>query len=374
MKWRFTINRPMALCVIALAGCLALFSATTSAELTPGHAAPAGALLAAVNAVRQADFCGEPVPLERRDVRERFEKELLLALWDRPQVILWLKRGCRYLPAIGKILHQSLLPEDLKFVAVAESALRPHAGSAKGAVGFWQFMASTGRKFGLIVNERIDQRRNLAASTQAAARYFKHLHRMFGSWTLAAAAFNMGEEGLQTEILDQGIRDYYALYLPLETQRFVLRIVALKLIMQNPQAYGFALPREDCYPPVRSDQVRLRTRQELPLKLVAQAAGTHFKMIKDLNPEIRGHYLGPGKYDLRVPAGRSKGFHKRLRALLKTLPKGERIYIVKRGDHLSGIAARLDIPLPALIRWNKLDPGKPIHPGDRLVIKQVRER
>lgn len=357
--------------------CLGLMACAGVSWLTPPHAASSsvtGGLLGALKAVRKPDFCGEPVPLERMDVRERLEKELLLALWDRPQVILWLKRGCRYLPAIRKILHDEGLPEDLKFVAVAESALRPHAGSAKGAVGFWQFLSSTARKFGLIVNERIDQRRNLMASTQAAARYFKHLHLMFGSWALAAAAFNMGEEGLQAEILEQGIRDYYALYLPLETQRFVLRIVAIKLILENPDDYGFNLPQEECYPPVRSDPVHFRTRREISLKLVAQAAGTHFKVIKDLNPEIRGHYLGPGEHVLRVPTGRGKTFRKRLQGLLKTLPRGQRIYIVKRGDHLSAIAAKFNVPLPALIRWNGLDPGKPIHPGDRLVIKQVGEQ
>ena len=141
------------------------------------------------------NFCGEPVPMDNPDVRERFERELLLALWNRPQVILWLKRAGRYFPHVENLLKKNGMPDDLKYVAVAESALKPHAGSSRGAVGFWQFVRGTGRRYGLTINERIDQRRNLFASTGAAIRYFKDLHAEFGSWTLSAAAYNMGGKG-----------------------------------------------------------------------------------------------------------------------------------------------------------------------------------
>ena len=139
------------------------------------------------------NFCGEPVPMKNRDVRERYEKALLLALWNRPQVILWLKRAGRYLPHIERMLKESGMPDDLKYVAIAESALRAHAGSSQGAIGFWQFMRPTGRRYGLTINSRIDERRNFFASTRAAIRYFKALYEELGSWTLAAAAYNMGE-------------------------------------------------------------------------------------------------------------------------------------------------------------------------------------
>ncbi len=176
-------------------------------------------MVAAVRFQEPIDFCGEAVPLESASVRERFEKEMLLSLWDRDQAVLWLKRSTRFLPVIEALLAEAGVPDDLKYVAVAESALRPHAGSPKGAIGFWQFLADTGRKYGLTINARIDERRNLWTSTRAAIRYLQKLYADFGSWSLAVAAFNMGEEGLKAEILAQDQKDFYRLYLPLETQR-----------------------------------------------------------------------------------------------------------------------------------------------------------
>jgi hypothetical protein len=153
-------------------------------------------LISSLHIPAPIDFCGERVPIESQEVRERFEKELLLSLWDRPQVILWLKRSRRYMPTIEQMLKENGLPEDLKYVAVAESALRPHVRSRRGATGFWQFI-----------------RRNLLASTRAAIWYFKELHKIFDSWTLAVAAFNMGEDGLMTEMMEQNSKNYYALYI-----------------------------------------------------------------------------------------------------------------------------------------------------------------
>ena len=132
-------------------------------------------LIASLGVNPALEFCGVKVPVEEHEVRERFEKELLLTLWNRSQVILWLKRSRRYLPHIEQMLKQNGLPDDIKYVAVAESALLPHAGSGKGAIGYWQFMADTGRKYGLNIDEYVDERRNLFASTAAAVRYFDEL-------------------------------------------------------------------------------------------------------------------------------------------------------------------------------------------------------
>ncbi len=321
-------------------------------------------------------FCGERVPIEIQEVRERLEKEMLLSLWDRPQVILWLKRSRRYLPHIEEMLRKSNMPEDLKFVAIAESALRPHAGSKKGAIGFWQFMKDTGRKYGLLINEYVDERRNLFASTQAAIRYFQSLYKIFGSWTLAAAAYNLGEEGIEAEILEQRTDNYYHLYLPLETQRFVFRIVSAKLILSDPERYGFRLSEEHYYPPLEFDRVQAECSQETPIRIVAEAAKTQFKVIKDLNPEIRGHYLAEGSHTILIPQGTSKGFHARYQELVKRwlATSRERMYVVKKGDSLSSIADRFGVPLAALIIWNRLDLNVPIHPGDRLVIYRESSR
>jgi membrane-bound lytic murein transglycosylase D len=315
-------------------------------------------------------FCNERVPLKRQETRERFEKELMLTLWDRPQVLLWLKRSHRYLPTIESLLKQNQLPDDLKYVAIAESALRPHAGSQKGAVGFWQFMAETGRRYGLIINARRDERRNVVFSTEAAIRYFRDLHREFGSWTLAAAAFNMGEEGLLAEILEQNTQDYYKLYLPLETQRFLFRLISIKLIFEDPVKYGFRLTKKDYYPPVSSERVKITCFQETPIRIIARAAQTYFKRIKDLNPEIRGHFVAPGSHLLLIPKAGRHGFQDRYQQYVKKFleTRKERVYVVMEGDNLSSIAARFDIPLQALLIWNQLDLERPIHPGDRLFI------
>ena len=340
-------------------------------------AAESGAedLVAAVRISGPVDFCGELVPLEDPSVRERLEKELLLSLWDRDQAILWLKRSKRYLPAIEAILIEQGLPRDLAYMAIAESALRPHAGSPKGAMGFWQFLPETGRRNGLIIDAHRDERRNLTASTQAAARYLRSLHDDFGSWTLAAAAFNMGEEGLQAEMLVQEMRDYYRLYLSLETQRYIFRVLAAKLILQSPARFGFNLQDDDYYAPIEAERVALTLWDQTSLTVVAQAAGSDFKMIKDLNPEIRGHYLEAGTHALLLPKGATPGFMERFAKLQQAYLERQRtrIYVVQDGDSLSAIAARFRVPLQALLIWNRLDLQRPIHPGDRLVIETVTD-
>ena len=327
-------------------------------------------LLSSLRNAVPKDFCGEPVPWKNPEVRERFEKEFLLSLWNSPQVILWIKRSKRYLPYMEKMLKQNGLPDDLKYVAVAESGLRPHAGSKKGAMGFWQFMQSTGRKYGLIIDSNKDERRNPFRSTDAAIKYFKDLHEEFGAWTLAAAAYNMGEQGLMAEILEQGTKDYYNLYLPLETQRFLFRILSIKLILLNPAKFGLSSGKKDYYAPVVFEKVHLNAKNEIPLRIIAQAAKCPFKEIKDLNPEIRGYYLNAGDHEILVPKGGAKGFQKRYEVLLKSMisEKNERIYVVEKGDSLSSIAAHFDVPVAALIIWNRIDLESPIHPGQRLIV------
>ena len=338
------------------------------------HSSPAvnqfPALISEVRISGPLDFCGEAVPLENQDVRERLEKELLLTLWDRPQVVLWIKRSNRFLPIIEKMLQEHDMPEDLKYVAIIESALRPHVGSRRGAIGFWQFMEATGIKYGLEINSGKDQRRNIFYATEAAIAYFKELYDLLGSWTLAAAAYNMGEQGLLSEILAQKANDYYLLYLSLETQRYIPRIIAAKIILSEPDTFGFHYTQQDLYPPLEFDRLKLNCFQETPIFLVAQAANTGFKTIKDLNPEIRGHFLAAGSHRILVPKGAADGFQKRFKLLVEQweADNKEQVYVVKEGDNLSIIAERFNVPLPALIIWNRLESKKHIYPGDRLVI------
>ena len=327
-------------------------------------------LVSSLEAIGPLDFCGEPVPLDIQEVRERLEKELLLSAWNRPQVILWLKRSTRYFPHIEEMLKKSKMPDDLKYVAVVESALLPFARSRKGAVGFWQFMPATGRRYGLAVNRKVDERRNLFASTRAALEYLKELHTIFNSWTLAVAAYNMGEDQLETEILEQALNNYYQLYLPLETQRFLFKILSVKLILSSPEAFGFNLMEEEYYQPISFDEVKIENSENIPIRIVAQAANTHFKKIKDLNPEIRGYYIPSGNHDIVIPEGAAKGFQKRFQGLMQRYLAELRgqIYVIKRGDNLSMIAQKFGMPLSALVNCNGLDPRRPIHPGRELII------
>ena len=355
-------------CFLLIAAMAASAILSEGSEITePGEFPP---LISHVRISGPLDFCGETVELENQDVRERLEKELLLTLWNRPQVVLWIKRSGRYLPIIEKMLQDNNMPQDLKYIAIIESALRPHAGSAKGAVGFWQFIESTGRKYGLTINAEKDERRNIFRSTEAAITYFMELYELLGSWTLSAAAYNMGEQGLLSEILAQKISNYYHLYLPLETQRYVLRAISAKIILTAPEAYGFRFTNADLYPPLQFDRIRLTCFQETPISIVAQAANTHFKKIKDLNPEIRGHFLAAGSHWLLVPSGATNGFQARFKKLVNQwlAENQERVYVVREGDNLSAIADRFNVPLPALIIWNRLENKKHIYPGDRLVI------
>ncbi len=363
----------------------ALIPATAAAQETVQIPEPAlfPQLISVIRVTGPLDFCGERVPLEEREVRERLEKELLLYIWDRAQVILWLKRCGRYMPYIEKMLRENRMPEDLKYVAVVESALLPHIGSSKGAVGYWQFIRPTGRKFGLDINGEVDERRNIFTSTLAAVRYFKSLYAEFGSWTLSAAAYNMGEAGLRRRIQAQKTDDFYHLYLPLETQRYILRIVAAKQILSDPAKYGFHLTEDDLYAPIPVQRVEVACPRETPIRIIAEAAGTYFKEIKDLNPEIRGSTLPRGNHYISLPPEGAEGFQARYRSLLnqwraeetrKNNPPGAQrvVYTVRRGDSLGAIAQRFGVGLDDLLRWNRISSHRPIHPGQRLVIFQSR--
>ncbi len=326
------------------------------------------------------DFCGEKVPIEDPDVYERLEKQLLVFVYRQSQVILWMKRSGRYIPYIEKRLKENNMPDDLKYMAVVESALLPHIGSSKSAVGFWQFIKPTGLRYGLQIDSEIDERRNIFKSTEAAIGYLKKLYGEFGSWSLAAAAYNMGEYGLASNIEFQKTNDFYHLYLPLETQDYVPGIVAAKMILTNPETYGFRFEKDEIYSPAEFDLVTVECAGETSLQLIAEAAGTYYKKIKELNPEFRQRSLSGGTYSVAIPKGAAKDFYDRYNTLIaqeqaeeknteNTNPKEQkRIYVVKRGESITGIAEKLKVSVSDLLRWNGLNYNKPIHVGQRLVI------
>ena len=339
--------------------------AQTKAPQTPGQM-----ILEASRISEPLSFCNEPVPLSETDIRERLERELLVSLDNSDDIILWIKRANRYFPYIEKVLKEQGMPDDLKYITIAESSLRPMVFSNKGAAGYWQFIEGTGSKYGLEINNDIDERRNFYKATHAAVKYLKELHALFDSWTLAAAAYNMGEDGLKAEILVQKVNDYYKLYLNQETQRYVFRILAAKIIISNPAKFGYVLGRDDLYWPRSFDVVEISASQPVPLIVIAQAANTYHKVIKELNPEIRLYHLPAGTRQIHIPKGSADGFPGRYEKLIKdwNSRKGEYAYTVRKGDTLTGIASRFNVPYKALIIWNRMSNGKKIAPGSKIYI------
>jgi membrane-bound lytic murein transglycosylase D len=180
----------------------------------------------------------------------------------------------------------------------------------------------------------------------------------------------MGENGIMKEVFAQGSKDYYRLYLPIETQQFLLRIISIKLIFAKPEKYGYRLAEEDYYPRLSYDTVEFKCTRETPIQIIAEAANADFKDIKYLNPEIRGHHLASGKHRLLIPKGAAEGFETRYKRLEKEFitTDNKTVYVVQKGDNLSSIAEKFDVPLAALLIWNRLDLRHPIHPGDRITI------
>lgn len=332
---------------------------------------PVPSLIQSIRFEKPITYCNINIPLEDQQVKERLEKEVLLALWDRPQVILWLKRAARYFPHVEKILKEYDLPLDLKYVPLIESALRPHANSSKGAVGFWQFLRTTGKQYGLRIDSHVDERLNIFKSTHAACKYLKDLNENFGSYLLALSAYNMGGYGLKSEIEAQKNNDFFTLYLPLETQRYPFKIIAAKMIFENQIAYGIYLKPSDLYPKFTFDQVNFNSDFKLPIFLIAQAANIPFKTIKDYNPELRGYFLDKGEITILIPKGHAKGFKTSFNAHYKNWQKDYRntIHIVQSGDSLIGISKKYRMSVSSLLKKNGLSIKGTIHPGDRLVVE-----
>jgi hypothetical protein len=266
---------------------------------------------------RSLQFCGETVPLEKPEIWERLDREFLLALGKESQVILWLKRSKRYFPFIEERLKQYNLPDDLKYVAIAESDFYPSSLSPKGAAGFWQFMDETGKRYGLSNKDRIDERYSFPKSTVAALEYLGELYKQFGKWTLAIAAYNCGEERVAREIGEQGVQNYFDLDLPQETEEYLFRIFAIKIILTNPAQYGFALADADYYPPFDVKEVKFYLQESTHIRVIAEAAQTNFKTLRDLNRELRGHYIPAGFYTLYIPSRGAEKFYDRLRERLE---------------------------------------------------------
>ncbi|MCH2231197.1 MAG: lytic transglycosylase domain-containing protein [Crocinitomicaceae bacterium] len=234
-------------------------------------------------------FCGKTISLDNFDIRERLDKEIIVNTYYHSSTIQSFKRANRYFNRIEAELKDKGVPEDFKYLCLIESGLT-QAISPSGAQGFWQFMPATAKEYGLLVNDEIDERLNVEKSTTAACAYLKKANSSLNDWVLTAAAYNRGVGGITKDLRSQEVDSYFDLHLNSETSRYVFRILALKLIFENPEAYGFNISELELYEPIPTRSVELIESQS-NLKHWAKEKGSNYHMLKVLNPWIRGNKL-----------------------------------------------------------------------------------
>jgi hypothetical protein len=276
----------------------------------------------------KVDFAGEQVPLDNFDVKESLEREMLINAYWHSQTLMLLKRSNRYFGEIEPILKKNNLPVDFKFLAIAESGFT-NVTSPAGAVGFWQFVPATAKDYGLEVNNEVDERYNIEKSTEAACKFLNESYHLYKSWTMAAASYNMGRKALNKSIQRQYTANYYDILLNDETARYLYRIIALKLILSNPQNYGFNVAKKDLYQPIPCSEISVN-KPIKDLALYAFDKGTNYKILKLLNPWLRDSALTnkEGKtYIIKIPA---PGYRK----IEKVLSKEEIDKIILQSDQL----------------------------------------
>ena len=313
-------------------------------------------------------FCGYKLPLQERHCREMLDRELTISAFNRAQVVMWLKRAPRYFPLFTEQIKSLGLPDDLKFLAVAESSLIEGIHSHAGAAGLWQFMRHTGRRRGLRINSTIDERLDPIAATNCALNYLKFLKDKFNSWPLALAAYNCGERRVTDAVNEQKTDNYFALSLPTESERYFYRMAAIKLIFSNPAAYGYNLDIGECYKPLEVDYISLKLNHEYSLIDFSLRLDTTYHNLRKLNPHLINKRLPEGKFNLALP----KGQRNRVADILETLPplpkRRSHYYKVKKGDTLSAISRRFNTSIKHLSKLNRLKNSK-IMVGQRLQLK-----
>lgn len=249
-------------------------------------------------------FAGEPAPLERWEIKEKFDREFLLNYYSPGAIIYLLKLANKNFPIISERLKANGVPDDFKYLCIAESNMQSWAVSKSNAVGYWQFLNGTAQGYGLEVSSQVDQRQDLERSTDAACKYLKQAYAKFGSWTAAAASYNCGMGGYNAQATFQRTNNYYDLNLPEETNKYIFRILTFKYLIENAEKLGFKVEDEEKYQPVQTRTVTVSS-SITDLAQFAINNGTTYKMIRVLNPWIKGKSLtvSSGKtYTIKLPA------------------------------------------------------------------------
>ncbi|HSN50583.1 MAG TPA: lytic transglycosylase domain-containing protein [Bacteroidales bacterium] len=252
---------------------------------------------------KEVSFADEEVPQDIFYVRESLDREILACTYMHSSTILMFKRAYRWFPLIEPILKKNGIPDDFKYIAVAESNFA-NVVSPSGAEGFWQFMKPTAQKYGLEVTDEVDERYHVEKATEAACRYFLDAYRNFGNWTLVAASYNRGMDGMSKALMNQKVQTYYDLFLNDETARYIYRIIASKLVYMHPVQYGFYLRASDFYPPIPTYVITIDSSiSDLPQ--FALANRSNYRILRELNPWLKKYSLTnkTGKrYELVFPA------------------------------------------------------------------------
>jgi len=252
---------------------------------------------------RSFDFAGEPLPMDNFDVRERLDRELTTNAYRHSRTLLNIKNAAKYFPVIEPVLAKNGVPDDFKYLAVAESDLQ-NATSYAGARGIWQFMKPIAEHYGLEVNSEVDERYHLEKATQAACEYLLDAKRRFGTWTLAAASYNVGGTRLARQMKEQHAESYYELNLNEETSRYVFRLLAFKEIISRPTDFGFQLTKQDLYQPLDRFEVQAIDHSISNLGAFAREHGTSYRLLKVYNPWLLNSRLSnPRKktYEIKIP-------------------------------------------------------------------------
>ena len=247
-------------------------------------------------------FAGERVPLEMFNIRERYERELLSTCYFHSNTMLLVKRSKRWFPVIEPILRKYGIPDDFKYLCVAESTLT-NAVSPAGAVGFWQFMEKTGKEYGLEIHKDVDMRYNVELETEAACRYFLKSYEIYHNWTLVAASFNAGTRRLNKFLKEQKVHSYYDLLMADETERYIFRILAFKTILGNPERYGIYVSKDLEYQPLKYKTVIVDKTVDSWADFALEHDIT-YKLLKIFNPWLRSNSLKIKKgeiYEIKIP-------------------------------------------------------------------------
>jgi membrane-bound lytic murein transglycosylase D len=235
-------------------------------------------------------FLGEKVPLSRFDVFESLDREMLVNTYFHSQTIRFIKLAPRYFNMVDPILKAQGLPADFRYLMVAESNLSPKALSPAGAAGLWQFMKGTATDYGLEVNAEVDERYHIEKSTLAACRYLKTAWEKYRNWGLVAAGYNAGFAAVDKQLQRQKVNDYFNLLMNEETERYLFRIISLKLILENPEKFGYRIREEEMYPLLKTRKVEISGAVP-DLAVYARSLGITYKTLKYYNPWLRGNSL-----------------------------------------------------------------------------------